>query len=180
MSSSRDHSFRRRTVPWLLAAAVLVTEPLGAVLEAQSASGRGERRGWTRVRVAKWALFGTAVAFGGYALSQSKQAEDAYGELRQLCRVEPQACEMQGGNYSSARAEELYQSAIFRDRRARVGIFGGQVALLGSVALFIYDLGTPRGPVNIPYPGGGSGGLVAAPDPAPGGRLVGVGVRIAF
>jgi hypothetical protein len=137
------------------------------------------------VRVAKWALFGTAVAFGGYALSQSRRAEDAYGQLRELCRIEPQSCEVQNGDYSSDRAEELYQSALFRDRRARVGIFGGQVALLGSVALFIYDLGAPRGPVNIPYPGG-SGGGVAAGEPGlpPGlglqGRSLAVGVRIAF
>jgi len=162
--------------------AALAAEPL----QAQGSSGGGARRGWTRVRVAKWALLGVAVGFGGYALSQSNRAERAYDSLRELCRSQPTSCELTSGNYSSVEAEYLYQTALFRDRRARVGIFGGQVALLGSVGLFIYDLGTPRGPVNIPYPGGAGGGggaagaLRAAPAFGQGTRALAAGVRIKF
>ena len=159
----------------LLLASILAAEPLRSQTVPTT---RDERRGWTRVRIAKWALLGTAVGLGGYALSQSGRAEDAYSSLRQLCRVEPEGCDLSaGGGYPSAQAEYLYQTALYRDRRARVGIFGGQVALLGSVGLFIYDLGTPRGPVNIPYPGGMGG---SRPAPAPGARSLALGVRVAF
>jgi hypothetical protein len=174
----------RRVVPSLRLSIVLAAFALLAVepLRAQTirgGSGGGERRGWSRVRVAKWALLGAAVGFGTYALTQSRKAEDAYASLRQLCRAEPQGCDLSaGGVYPSPQAEYLYQTALYRDRRARVGIFGGQVALLGSVGLFIYDLGTPRGPVNIPYPGG-AGAFTPTPQGA-GTRSLGLGVRLAY
>jgi hypothetical protein len=168
-------SFRQPIVA-LAAAALLAAEPLGA----QTVHTRGERHGWTRVRIAKWALLATAVGFGSYAVSQSARAEDAYSALRDLCHAEPQSCDLSGGgSYPSAQAEYHYQTALYRDRRARVGIFGGQVALLGSVGLFIYDLGTPRGPVNIPYPGG-AGTARLAPAAGPGTRSLAVGVRLAY
>ena len=108
--------------------------------------------GWSAVRIAKWAMLGAAIRFGSYALVQSGRAEDHFAELRRECQIEPTACQLQDGRYSSETAEALYEAAATADRRARIGIIGGQVTLLGSAALFVYDLRNGRGPDDIPLP----------------------------
>ncbi|MBA3558188.1 MAG: hypothetical protein H0W30_06270 [Gemmatimonadaceae bacterium] len=109
-------------------------------------------RSWTSVRLAKWALLAAAVGFGAYAVTQSQHADDSYGELDLLCRAEQDRCASTGDSYPDARAERLYQRAVSADRRAHQAIIGGEVTLLGSAALFIYDLRNRRGPPDIPYP----------------------------
>ncbi len=109
-------------------------------------------RSWTSVRLAKWALLGAAVGFGAYAVSQSQRADDSYSELGLLCRAEQDRCASNGDGYADSRAERLYQLAVSADRRAHQAIIGGEVTLLGSAALFIYDLRNRRGPADIPYP----------------------------
>lgn len=108
--------------------------------------------GWTRVRIAKWALLGAAIGFGSYALIHSAQADDQFAQLRQQCQVTPTACQLNEGRYADPAAESLYRGARASDRLARLGIIGGQVTLLGSVGLFVYDLRNDRGPNDIPYP----------------------------
>jgi hypothetical protein len=107
---------------------------------------------WTVVRTAKWALLGGAVGLGAYALHHSFIAERSYGQLREFCFTSPERCEVMGGRYVDQGAEALFARSISADRHAQVGIFGGQVALLGSVGLFIYDLRNGQGPRDIPYP----------------------------
>lgn len=124
------------------------------------------QEGWTAVRIAKWALLGAAIGFGSYALVESGRAEDHYEELRRLCQSEPDACRLQNGQYIDASAERLYDQAAAADRRARIGIIGGQVTLLGSAAFFVYDLRNGRGPDDIPYP--------------PSRARVGMGLRLTF
>ena len=114
---------------------------------------RADRRGWTAVRVAKWALAGATVGLGYYALRQSTRADRAYGDLRRLCVTTPSACTLDGSRYPDAHAEGLYAVSLRHDRRAQAGILVGQVTLLGSAALFVYDLRNGRGPENIPFPG---------------------------
>lgn len=121
--------------------------------------------GWSAVRIAKWALLTAAIGFGTYALMQSSDADDHYAQLKRECQAEPSGCQMANGKYSDERMESLYQSAVSADRRARVGIIGGQVTLLGSVGLFVYDLRNGRGPDDIPYPRGAQ---------------IGVGLRMKF
>ena len=150
----------RRLVPLLAAAALaaaLLAPPvatLGAQAPTPRSAAGSERGTWTRVRVAKWALLGATVGFGLYALSHSTRAERDYDDLRRLCVSEPASCVLDGGRYDAASAEALYQSSVREDRRAQVGIVAGEVALLGSVGLFVYDLRNGRGPGNIPYPAG--------------------------
>ena len=127
------------------------TSPAGAGAERRAEA----RRGSPAVRVAKWALLGVAAGFGVYALTHSDRADRAYGDLRALCSGEPGACELAGGRYLEARAEAFYRGSVREDRRAQLGILGGQLALLGSVALFVVDLRNDRGPDNIPYPAAG-------------------------
>lgn len=120
---------------------------------------------WTVIRVAKWALLGGAVGLGAYALHNSRIAEEAYSDLRDRCIADGNNCRMVNGRYQDAGTENLFQRSTSADRRAQVGIYGGQVAALGSVALFIYDLRNGQGPSDIPYPSR---------------RRVGVGTRVRF
>ena len=121
------------------------------------------------VRWGKWVLLGTAVAFGSYALAEHRRAEHAYEALRVRCRGDATLCDRVNGRYTDVTSEQFHQRATAGDRRARVGIIGGQIALLGSAALFVYDLRNGRGPANIPY----HGARAAAPSAA-------AGVRLAF
>jgi hypothetical protein len=141
-------------------------------LPAQTPVRQG-RPGWTPIRVTKWALLGSAVGFAAYALAHSTRADDDYSGLRELCDREPERCRLTNGRYEDPRAESLYQGATREDRRAQVGIFGGQIALLGSAALFIYDLRNGRGPANIPYPSSSRALTPLAP-------ALGIGMRVAF
>jgi hypothetical protein len=124
------------------------------------------QEGWSAVRIAKWALLGAAIGFGSYALIQSGEADDHFSSLRRLCQVDPESCQLQNGRYAGDDAERLYDAAGAADRRARVGIIGGQITLMGSAALFVYDLRNGRGPDDIPYP--------------PTGRGMAMGLRLAF
>ena len=151
-------------------AAALGVPSLGA---AQSTAGP-QPQGWTVVRVLKWAMLGTAVGFGGYALVHSNRGNDAYTALRRVCDETPARCEITAaGRYAEPAIEGLFQRTRREDRRAQVGIVGGQATLFGSVGLFIYDLRHARGPQNIPYPSGAAAAMRARP-------AVAAGVRLAF
>lgn len=113
------------------------------------------------LRVGKWTLLGAALGMGAYALVRSQDAEEQYETLRRLCETDQTRCQLQGSRYADPEAETLYQTAILHDRRARIGIVGAQVSLLGSVALFIADLGNDRGPEDIPYPSSRSRRFIA-------------------
>lgn len=147
----------------------LVLLPAAAPLDAQLPAPR-PGAGWHRVRVAKWALLGAALALGGYALGNSNRADDAYTTLRAACDETPARCTTENGRYGDASLEALYDRAITADRRAQLGIIAGEVTLLGSAAFFVYDLRNRRGPANIPYPAARSAMS----------RGVAVGARFAF
>jgi hypothetical protein len=134
---------------------VALVTSLPATLPAQRPAGTmpvQRSAGWTVVRTAKWTLLAGAVGLGAYALHHSLIAERSYGQLRELCIATPARCQVDGGTYVDAGAEALFARSVAADKHAQVGIFGGQVALLGSVGLFIYDLRNGHGPRDIPYP----------------------------
>ena len=147
----------------------LVLLALPAVLGAQTPRQPSD---WTPVRVAKWALLGAAAGLAAYALDHSTAAERTDDRLRALCSAEPERCQVENGAYVDADAEALYQRVTRQDHLARVGIVGGQVALVGSVGLFVYDLRNGQGPRDIPYPS-------LAARSAPSARYV-MGLRVAF
>ncbi len=138
-----------RLLPAILLALGLAAQELAA----QEAPPPTPRRGPPVVKIAKWSLLGLAGGLGLYALRHSTRAEKAYDELRSICLASPGRCEHGGGRYDDAAAESLYRRALSEDRRAQLGIFGGQATLFGSVGLFIYDLRDGRVPTTIPYPG---------------------------
>ena len=157
-------------IPRMVLLLLVLTAGSGGALVAQ-APPAARSDGNATVRVAKWVFLAAAVGLGAYALSNTAAASEAYDELRDLCAAAPARCTLEGGRYQDAAAEALYQRSADADRRARVGIVGGQLTLLGSVALFVYDLrGRDADPENIPYPvpGGASA------------RRAAVGVRLAF
>jgi hypothetical protein len=132
---------------------LLLLTLLAGSVEAQQAAPAQPRKGPPVVKFAKWSLLGIAGALGLYALRHSTRAEDAYDELRGICIESPTRCDHQRNRYDDEVAEWLYQRALSEDRRAQLGIFGGQATLFGSVGLFIYDLRDDRTPTTIPYPG---------------------------
>lgn len=137
-----------KRLPAVILLALFVAVPQ---LDAQQAPT--PRRGPPVVKFAKWGLLGLAGGLGLYALRHSTRAEEAYDELRSICLAAPDRCDHRGGRYEDAAAEALYRRALSEDRRAQLGIFGGQATLFGSVGLFIYDLRDDREPTTIPYPG---------------------------
>ena len=166
--TTRLFPLRRLVGLLLLPAALLAAAPERVGAQTTRSS---EGRGWTTVRVAKWALVGVAAGFGVYALTQSREAEASYSDLKDICTVEPQRCQTQNGRYVDAEAERLFDRSLAYDRRSRIGIIRGQASLLGGVVLFIYDLRHTRGPRDIPYPT--SSAALSAPS-------VGLGVRLSF
>ena len=152
-----SHTTRRRPVVPFLVTGILLAALVASSLPAQDRPAP-PREGSPAIRVAKWGLLAAAVGIGAYALRASDDAADAYDALRALCLEAPTRCDHRGGAYTDPAAEELYDGALRADRRAQMAIFGGQAALLGGVALFIYDLRGDRGPPTIPYPGRGSAG----------------------
>ena len=135
----------------LSATVLLMLALLAPEIRAQQAPT--PRKGPPVVKFAKWGLLGVAGGLGLYALRHSTRAERAYDDLRAICLAEPARCDHPNGRYEDAAAESLYRRALSEDRRAQLGIFGGQATLFGSVGLFIYDLRDDREPTTIPYPG---------------------------
>lgn len=134
-----------------LAAAWLLLTAAPAVAGAQSAP-RAHDGGWRATRVAKWTLLATAVAFGVWSLHETRQADADFDALRVLCEGDAASCAVaESGGYVSAPAERLYDATRRHDRLARVGIFAGQSAALGSAAFFIVDLRHGGSPDDIPY-----------------------------
>ena len=141
-----------RNIRFLAAVFLMLALPVASAAAQQTATPT-PRKGPPVVKVAKWGLLGLAGGLGLYALRHSTRAEVAYDDLRSLCRATPVRCEHQGREYQDAEAEGLYRRALSEDRRAQLGIFGGQATLFGSVGLFIYDLRDEIEPTTIPYPG---------------------------
>ncbi|MFN2399488.1 MAG: hypothetical protein ABR543_12740 [Gemmatimonadaceae bacterium] len=138
----------KSTVATVMLACTLGTTAVAAQVPSPTAPSSS----WSTIRVAKWVVLGAAVGFGGFALANSARADDAYGKLNALCHAEPSRCSIREGSYADAQAERLYDEAVRGDRNAQIGIIGGQITLLGSASLFIYDLRNGRGPSDIPYP----------------------------
>lgn len=147
----------RSTASWSASVAIP-----SAAMQARENNGRLRQL----IRIGKWTLLGSALGLGAYAVVHSQRAEKRYEELRAICDGDASRCQLTpSGQYADAGAEDVYRAAIDEDRQAQVGIIGGQISLLGSVALFIADLRHGEGPSDIPYPAGKA-------------QRVGIGLRI--
>lgn len=152
MIDARTRRTRGRPRRDFLVAALAALALLAPVAQAAAqAAPRTSADPWRPTRIAKWTLLAVAAGFGVYAIRENARAEDAYEALRRRCDRDPGLCQVQGGEYTDAESEQLYDRANTLDRRAQVGILAGEGALLGSAAFFILDLRHGGSPENIPY-----------------------------
>lgn len=115
---------------------------------------RAEAQGLSpAVKYGKWALLAGAIGMNYLALEAHNQADDAFDGLEAQCTEVHERCALSpNGGYADPAIEDLYQTSLRYDRRARLWLIGGETALVGSAALFIWELTRPKNrPDNIPF-----------------------------
>jgi hypothetical protein len=130
--------------------------------------------GRATVHWGKWLVAGSAVAFTVMGAHEHASSNREFGTLLSLCRANNADCLLGAdGRYVNPAAEQLYQSSIQFDRRARVRLLAGQATLLVAAGLFIADLAHhASGPGNKPF-----APLKLSVNERTGGALVGVRIR---
>jgi hypothetical protein len=122
----------------------------------------------------KWASAVLAATFIGLGAHEYASSDDAFRQLLDLCRADATQCALDRNRvYISPASEQLYQTSLRHERRARVRLLAGQASVLLAAGLFLADHGGHGGgPDNIPYRG-----LVLV-EPRADGARVGVRVRV--
>jgi hypothetical protein len=129
-------------------AVILALLMMTAPAQAQNVSGTGPL-----VKYGKWVLAAGALGMNYLAARSHNRAQDSFDALENRCLDDHSRCALgAGGAYSDAASEALYQQSLRYDRQARGWLFGGETALVGAAALFVWDLTrhTPK-PDNIPF-----------------------------
>jgi hypothetical protein len=101
----------------------------------------------------KWLMAAGALSLNYLASRDHDRADDRFHLLEQRCLGDARLCDLAPtGRYADATSETLYQESVHYDRRARRLLFGGEAALLGSAAIFVWELTrhSPK-PDNIPF-----------------------------
>ncbi|HET9465198.1 MAG TPA: hypothetical protein VFO71_06700 [Gemmatimonadales bacterium] len=127
---------------------------LSAVLVLLLAAGRAEAQGLSpAVKYGKWVLLAGSIGLNYLAVRAHNSADDAFDALEAQCTAVQERCAIgPAGTYSDPAIEDLYQTSLRYDRRARLWLIGGETALIGSAALFIWELARPKNrPDNIPF-----------------------------
>lgn len=145
----------------ILRAGVLAASlvPAARILPAQSPAATAVtagQPGW--VRHGKWLVLAGAVAATVAGVRAHESGDDTFETLRTFCGTGAPCLLGSDGRYRDAQAERLYQEVLSHDRAARTWLTTGQVALAGSVVLFILDLRGRGRPENEPF-----NGLIVAP-----------------
>ena len=104
------------------------------------------------VKYGKWAVLAGSLGMNYLALRSHNRADDAFNALKAVC-IDRSRCDLgPDGSYLDPESENLYQSSLRYDRIARGWLLGGEAALAGSAALFVWELTRPKGrPGNIPF-----------------------------
>ncbi len=124
------------------------------------------------IKYGKWVLVAGAVGMNLLAEQAHHRADDQFGALRARCVVDTSLCAVDGaGRYLDGQSESLYQASLRYDGHARRWLFGGETALVGAAAMFVYELTrhTPK-PDNIPF----------EPEVRSLRQATGVGIKIGF
>ena len=105
------------------------------------------------VKYGKWAILAASIGMGLKASQAHHAADRAYSRLEDYCFADRTRCDQAaGGSYVDPVAEGYFQSALHGDRRARRWLVGGEVALIGTAGLFVWELTRPKSlPKNIPF-----------------------------
>ena len=117
-------------------------------------AGRGEAQGLgPGVKYGKWVLLAGSLGMNYLAVRAHDRAEDTFDVLESQCSAVQDRCALgPGGAYADPAIEGLYQTSLRYDRRARLWLIGGETALAGAAALFVWELTRPKGrPDNIPF-----------------------------
>ena len=124
------------------------------------------------IKYGKWVLAAGAVGMNILADRAHDHADEHFDALETRCFADRTRCAVdESGRYLDGESERLYQASVRYDRRARRWLFGGETALVGAAAMFVYELTrhTPK-PDNIPF----------EPEVRSLHRATGVGIRIGF
>jgi hypothetical protein len=105
------------------------------------------------VHYGKWLVAAAAVTFTALGAHEHVNSNREWSQLLALCTANNADCALgSDGRYRNVAAEQLYQSSLAFDRRARARLLAGQASLLVAASLFILDLRHPGGgPGNIPF-----------------------------
>ena len=105
------------------------------------------------IKYGKWLTLAAAVGMGIKAAGAHDDADRAFARLTQYCDGNAARCDQQAsGSYADPVAEGYYQSSLSHDRRARRWLFGGEITLVGTAGLFVWELTRPKHPSrNIPF-----------------------------
>ncbi|HKT58550.1 MAG TPA: hypothetical protein VJQ46_00775 [Gemmatimonadales bacterium] len=124
------------------------------------------------IKYGKWVLAAGALGMNLLAARAHNRADDNFHALEQRCLADDALCDLDAsGRYVDAQSEDLYQTSLHYDRQARRWLFGGEGALAGAAALFVWELTrrTPK-PDNIPF----------EPEVRSLREATGVGLKVAF
>ena len=105
------------------------------------------------VKYGKWAMAAGAVAMNLLAAQAHDRADQNFQALEDRCLADHTLCDLDAsGSYADAQSEALYQESLRYDKQARWWLFGGETALAGAAAMFVWELTrhTPK-PDNIPF-----------------------------
>src|SRR3954465_23106 len=105
------------------------------------------------VKYGKWLLVAGSIGMNYLALQSHNRADDSFDALEQQCIASHALCTVgSDGHYTAPSSEALYQASLRYDRDARGWLIGGETALAGAAALFVWELTPPKGrPGNIPF-----------------------------
>jgi len=129
-----------------------VTRTISVLILLLLSGGTAEAQGPV-VKYGKWLLVAGSIGMNYLALQSHNRADDAFNALEARCLANHDRCILgAGGQYTDAETESLYQTSLRQDRVARGWLVGGETALAGAAALFIWELTRPKGrPRNIPF-----------------------------
>jgi hypothetical protein len=105
------------------------------------------------IKYGKWLLAAGALGMNYLAARAHDRADNNFDALEQRCLADHAMCDLDAsGRYTDGQSEVLYQTSLHYDRQARRWLFGGETALAGAAALFVWELTrhTPK-PDNIPF-----------------------------
>lgn len=107
----------------------------------------------TLIKYGKWLTLAAAVGMGIKAADAHNDADRSFARLSRYCEGNAAHCDqLPSGQYVDPAAEAYYQSSLGHDRRARRWLLGGEITLIGTAGLFVWELTRPKYPSrNIPF-----------------------------
>jgi hypothetical protein len=145
---------------------------LALSLAAAPAPAQAPQSSGPLVKYGKWVLAAGAVGMNYLAARSHDRAQEQFDALETRCFADHSLCDVDAsGRYLNDTSELLFQQSLRYDRHARRWLFGGETALLGAAAMFVWELTrhTPK-PDNIPF----------EPEVRSLRQATGVGVRVEF